>query len=72
MDIAAVVRKWYGVVPEASKNKPSIDDMHPSVQCGSSIRAIVVPYCPLSSLFSHVTRPQPFVSPIESIVCTTS
>ena len=43
IDIAAVVRKWYGVVPEASKNRPSIEPMQPSVQNGSSISAIVVP-----------------------------
>ena len=42
-DIAAAVRKWYGVVPDASKNRPSIEPMHPSVQCGNSISAIVVP-----------------------------
>ena len=67
-----MVRKWYGVVPDASKNRPSIEAMQPSVQCGSSISAIVVPYWPLSSLFSHVTRPQPLVSPMSAIVCTTS
>ena len=61
LESAAVVRKWYGVVPDASKNRPSIEPMQPSVQCGSSIRAIVVPYWPLSSLFSHIARPQPFV-----------
>ncbi len=72
MDIAAVVRKWYGVVPDASKNSPSIEAMQPSVQCGSSISAIVVPYWPLSPLFSQVTRPHPSVSPMSVIVCTTS
>ena len=36
--------KWYGVVPDASKNRPSIEPIQPSVQCGSSISAIVVPY----------------------------
>ena len=34
--------------------------MQPSVQCGSSISAIVVPYWPLSPLFSHIARPQPW------------
>ena len=57
--IAAAVRKWYGVVPEASKNRPSMLAMQPSVQCGSSISAIVVPYCRCRSLFSHSARPQP-------------
>ena len=67
-----MVKKWYGVVPDASKKRPSIDAMQPSVQCGSSISAIVVPYWPLSPLFSHVTRPHPFSRPISAIVCTTS
>ena len=67
-----MVRKWYGVVPDASKKRPSIDAMQPSVQCGSSISAIVVPYWPLSSLFSHSTRPHPLVLPISDIVWTTS
>ena len=64
------MRKWYGVVPDASKNSPSIEPMHPSVQCGSSINAIVVPYLPLSSLFSHIARPQPCAGswPMSSIV----
>ena len=66
------MRKWYGVVPDASKNSPSIEAMQPSVQCGSSINAIVVPYWPLSSLFSHSARPHPLVWPISSIVVTTS
>ena len=69
-DIAAVVRKWYGVVPDASKKRPSIDAMHPSVQCGSSMSAIVVPYWPLSPLFSHRARPHPRSSPISVIVET--
>ena len=47
------------MVPDASKNRPSIEAMQPSVQCGSSISAIVVPYWPLSPLFSHSARPQP-------------
>ena len=72
MDIAAVVRKWYGVVPEASKNNPSIEVMQPSVQNGSSISAIVVPYSPLSPLFSHSARPHPSVALMPSIDCTTS
>jgi len=32
-----------GVVDEASKYRPSIEPMHPSVQCGSSMRAMGVP-----------------------------
>ena len=52
--------KWYGVVPDASKNRPSMLAMHPSVQCGRSISAMVVPYWPFFSLFSHKARPQPF------------
>ena len=36
-------RKWNGVVAEASKYRPSIDPMQPSVQNGSSINAIGVP-----------------------------
>ena len=43
-ETAAAVMKWYGVVPEASKKRPSIEPIQPSVQCGSSIKAIVVPY----------------------------
>ena len=42
-DIAAAVRKWYGVVADDSKNRPSIDPMQPWVQNGSSISAIGVP-----------------------------
>ena len=37
------VRKWNGVVADASKNSPSIEPMQPSVQCGRSISAIGVP-----------------------------
>ena len=44
------VMKWYGVVPEASKNRPSMLAMQPSVQCGRSISAIVVPYLPFSRM----------------------
>jgi hypothetical protein len=70
--IAAAVTKWYGVVPDASKNRPSMLAMQPSVQCGSSISAIVVPYLPLSLLFSHSARPQPLAgsAPRSAIVST--
>ena len=37
------IRKWYGVVVLDSKYRPSIEPMQPSVQCGRSIGAIVVP-----------------------------
>jgi hypothetical protein len=37
------VRKWNGVVAEASKYRPSIDPMQPSVQCGSNMSAMGVP-----------------------------
>ena len=58
-DIADVVRKWNGVVPDASKNRPSIEPMQPFVQNGRSISAIGVPYLSSSLLFSHSARPHP-------------
>ena len=72
--IAAVVTKWYGVVPDASKNRPSMLAMQPSVQCGNSISAIVVPYLPFSLLFSHSARPQPLPgsSPSSAMVLTSA
>jgi hypothetical protein len=42
-DSSSWFKKWYGVVVDASKYRPSIDPMHPSVQCGSSMSAIGVP-----------------------------
>ena len=70
--MAAAVTKWYGVVPDASKNKPSMLAMQPSVQCGSSMSAMVVPYLPFSPLFSHSARPHPFCgsSPRPAMVLT--
>jgi hypothetical protein len=43
LDPAAAVRKWYGVVPEASKYRPSMEPMQPSVKNGRSMSAIGVP-----------------------------
>ena len=44
--------------------------MQPSVQCGSSISDMVVPYLPLASLFSHSARPHPLAgsTPSSAIV----
>src|SRR5689334_22495896 len=53
----ATVMKWYGVVVDASKYRPSIDWMRPCVQYGSSISASGVPYAPMASPPSHNMRP---------------
>src|SRR5215211_346169 len=53
----ATVMKWYGVVVEASKYRPSIDWIRPLVQYGSSISASGVPYAPIESPPSHSMRP---------------
>ena len=37
------VTKWYGVVAADSKYSPSIEAIRPSVKCGRSSRARVVP-----------------------------
>ena len=62
------------MVPDASKYSASIEPMQPSVQYGSSISAIVVPYLPLPTpsrpSFSHSARPHPYWSPTWPIVCT--
>ena len=42
-DSSDCIRKWNGVVDDASKYRPSIEPMQPSVQCGSSMSAIGVP-----------------------------
>ncbi len=61
------------MVADASKYRPSIEPMQPSVQCGNSIGAIVVPYEPSRSLSnSHRDWPQPNCSPTCSMVATKS
>ena len=45
--------------------------MQPSVQCGSSMGAIGVPYAPTTSRsYSHSSRPQPYVLPTSLMVLT--
>ena len=66
------MRKWYGVVAEDSKNSPSIDPMHPSVQYGSNISAIGVPMRSSSDSYSHIARPQPCFALTRFIVLMTS
>jgi hypothetical protein len=40
---AETTMKWYGVVAADSKYSPSMDAILPSVKCGRSSRASVVP-----------------------------
>ena len=49
--------KWYGVVAADSKYSPSIDPIRPSVKCGRSSRARVVPYLSMPDDGSHSARP---------------
>ena len=44
-----------------SKNRPSMEPMHPSVQWGSSMSAMGVPKPSSSASYSHMVRPQPSV-----------
>src|ERR1700704_985981 len=53
----AIIMKWYGVVVDASKYRPSIDWMRPWVQYGRSINASGVPYAPIASPPSQTIRP---------------
>ena len=43
VDSSSWLMKWNGVVDDASKYRPSIEPMQPSVKYGSSISAIGVP-----------------------------
>ena len=52
----------------ASKYRPSMDPMHPSVHMGGSIIAMVVPYRFSSGANSHMARPHPTCSPTPAIV----
>src|SRR3954454_18298630 len=67
-------RKWYGVVADASKYRPSMDPMHSSVQYGSSISAIGVPNWSSWLSYSHMARPHPCFElvPSEAIVDTSA
>ena len=40
---ADTITKWYGVVAADSKYRPSIEAIRPSVKCGRSSSASVVP-----------------------------
>src|SRR5436190_24399126 len=57
LESSAALRKWYGVVAEDSKYRPSWDEMQPWVQYGRSISAIGVPYRSRLDSYSQCARP---------------
>src|SRR5947209_16254803 len=68
LESSAASMKWYGVVADDSKYRPSIESMHPSVQYGRSIRAMGVPKRSRFASYSQWARPHPLVRPTWAMV----